>query len=457
MDSRNGGAPLRDRSARLVWALGVGAAVAAGCATGGDGGFTGGSGLPNLSLEAGSQLSTKCVNLQCNRVVCEKGHSTTLSGTVFDPGSQVPLYNAIVYVPNAPLVPFSDGVTCDRCGAMTSGEPIAIGLSDAHGHFQLDDVPPGDAIPLVVQIGRWRRAVTVDHVAACVDNPVPLESTHLPRNHHEGDIPRYAVVTGGFDPLECLMRKIGIDDEEFTGADGTGRVHLYEGYGGGGVPSSQPSVNLYPQLSRYDAVLLACEGEPYPDNKPYPAANELLDYLNQGGRIYASHYQYYWFAPAPGGEGIPPLPSVAVWDTEAAMQPSVNANINTTFPKGRAYYDWLENAGAIASAGLLPIEQVRHDIDYAVPNISTAWVRVDIPSVEMLTFNTPVGAAPSAQCGRVVFSDMHVASNDDTGMPFPTGCVTTGLSSQEKALEFMIFDLSSCIQEDNRAPAPPLN
>ncbi|MEI8259296.1 MAG: hypothetical protein WCJ30_26810, partial [Deltaproteobacteria bacterium] len=72
------------------------------------------------------------------------------------------------------------------------------------------------------------------------------------------------------------------------------------------------------------------------------------------------------------------------------------------------------------------------------------------------TFNTPVGAPPASQCGRVVFSDFHVDnSSASSATRFPAECDNVPMTAQEKILEFMLFDLASCITPSTGAPACP--
>ena len=109
----------------------------------------------------------------------------------------------------------------------------------------------------------------------------PATLTRLPRNRAEGDIPLMAMVTGNVDALECVLRKIGIDDSEFTTPAGGGRVQLYVADGanaGRNTPAASDLYNTPATLSRYDMVLFACEGAHI--EKPPAAQRNLVDYAN---------------------------------------------------------------------------------------------------------------------------------------------------------------------------------
>lgn len=89
---------------------------------------------------------------------------------------------------------------------------------------------------------------------------------------------------------------------------------------------------------------------------------------------------------------------------------------------------------------------------------STRWVHGDTtsgdPALFFYTFNTPLTVPEQDQCGKVLFSDFHVAGSS-SGSNFPTECSGNSFTNQQKALEFMLFDLSSCIQKEDDPPKPP--
>ncbi len=394
-----------------------------------------------------------CVNL-CNRVAKCDGGSTTVSGTVYAPtnpnlgyGNPDPLYGALVYVPNSPVAPFGPGVSCERCGAGVSGSPLTSATSGVDGTFVLSDVPCGADVPLVIQLGRWRRQVVIPQVACCADNALTPDQTRLPRNRAEGDIPLLAVVTGGADPIECVLPKIGIDAAEFTLPSGNGRVRLFVDNGatvGGNTPPASALWGSPAELAKYDGVIFDCVGEQ--KDKPTVDQQNVIAYANAGGRVFASHFSYVWIY------NDAPFSTTASWDVSQTDPPDLTALVDTSFPKGMALGQWLSLVGASPAPGQLPVQVVRHDFDAATPP-AQRWLYAEpktSPSTPLeYTFNTPVGAAPAQQCGRVLFSDFHVNTGGAGTGTFPGECgAPSPMTPQEKVLEFMLFDLTSCIQPD---------
>ena len=80
-----------------------------------------------------------------------------------------------------------------------------------------------------------------------------------------------------------------------------------------------------------------------------------------------------------------------------------------------------------------------------------------------MSFETPIGGikvaanpdsgAPARYCGKAVFSDLHAGGAPSGDVPGT--CKTTDLTPQEKALEFLFFDLSACVQDDALPVMPP--
>ena len=460
---------------KFVFVVVFASLTAAGCAFdakggGGGGGSTGRGGFGLIGGFGGSPTQGPCTGLQCQQSTCKMGNCTqpacpggvvtTLSGKVYDPAGKVPLYNVDVYVPNAALTPYTDGPSCDTCATNLSGAPLVKTKTDAAGNFKLGDsiadVPAGANIPLVIQVGKWRREVTIANVPACADMPLTdTNMTRLPRNQSEGHLPKIALTTGGADALECLLRKIGISDSEFTTPAGAGRVNFYAGIdgtdqfnaalGGEAFMSVAPWWDDVNNLRKYDMILHSCDGTENPNNKSQAARDALKAYADGGGRVFASHWHNYWFEHGPA-----PWPMIANFSHQADLAIPFTATIDTSFQRGEALADWLVNVGGSTTRGQLVIRGAQHTINTV--GTGRRWIYSANPqSVQYLDANTPIGS--QSACGRVVLSDIHVSTgggaadedDSDADLSFPDGCKTTDLSPQEKTLEFMIFDLSSCI------------
>lgn len=421
-----------------------------------------------------------CTGLECQVPVCAAGADTTISGKVYDPAGKMPLYNVVVYVPNGPVPAFTEGASCDRCGASITN-PVTAAVTDETGSFVLRGAPAGANIPLVIQVGKWRRQIVVPAVADCTDTPLSdPQLTRLPRNKAEGDIPRIAIAAGGADAMECFTRRLGIDDAEHTTSAGDGRIHLYTATdtggdlsvkafdaslnGGAALPHATELWQDLATLKKYDIVVLSCEGTTFPDEKPAASRQALYDYASQGGRVFASHWHHIWFSDGPA-----PVPTTGQWmsrENPADAATPVPATINQTFPKGEALAKWLVNVGASTTLGTLSVVGPRDNIQAINPMVSREWITVENPNyaqatkvVEYMSFNAPIGVPEAEACGRAVFTGLHVSTSveDRLEQPpgFPLSCEASELSAQEKAVAFMLFDLSACIQNDDKPPEPP--
>lgn len=388
-----------------------------------------------------------------NAMCAEQGlPPTTITGTVFAPNGTLPLYGAEVYIPVSDPGPVPIGVQCARCADPLPGGAVARALSDAKGEFVLSNVPVGAAVPLVIQVGKWRKRISVG-VTACRANPLTAAQTSLPKTQADGDMPRMAFVSGACDQLECVLRKIGIDDSEFTNDAGPGRVHIYTSMGapamlGNGSPLTSATV-LWSDLNKlknYDAMFLGCECSQADAEKTQVMYDNLQAYADIGGRIYATHYQSVWIDGKTGGGT--PGPSAA-WQSILSCPMDGSGMPATTIdqlnnPKGPSFANWLLNVGASSSLGSLNIDlQARQTCDSVDLAKAERWMyQTGTDKPQMVLFTTPQNAAPAQRCGKVTFSDMHSA--DSGAMPFPNGCDSLPFSAQQKALAFMIFELSAC-------------
>jgi hypothetical protein len=360
------------------------------------------------------------------------------------------------------------GVTCDQCADGVSGSPLVSTYTDTNGSFRLTNVPCGAGVqvPVVIQLGKWRRQITVSAPACCQNTALTQDQTRLPRKqavfHPNDSIPKIAVVSGSVDTIECVLPKIGIAMDQYSLPSGTGRVQFFRDNGGryttGTTPAASTIFDSLAEMRKHDMIILDCVGSEQP--KTFLQRQNMEAYANAGGRIFASHFAYVWLYGSPSAISFT---TSANFTPGASSPANQDARIDTSFPKGQTFADWVQlvNAQAGTSTPAIPrirITTVRNDLSAINNPPGQRWVYglAGGGTVEntpfQYTFNTPTAATPANQCGRVLFSDFHVINASAGAATWPAYCAVTPMSPQEKVFEYLIFDLSSCIKPDVPPP-----
>ncbi|HEY0705919.1 MAG TPA: hypothetical protein VGG33_03940 [Polyangia bacterium] len=214
-------------------------------------------------------------------------------------------------------------------------------------------------------------------------------------------------------------------------------------------------------------MLLSCECEEVPANKGPAAYEAMTKYLAKGGRIFGTDYLYLWYRHLtdPKLRAAASLhPRRPEGDDRMGRNPM---DINTSFPKGKAFADWVKFINPNGVYGQLAAKQVFDNFASVMTPATQTWTSSlpdttdGVAGPRIFSINTPVGVPPDQQCGRAVHMDAHIGPNFPAEVPagfaltFPQLCggkLTTG----EEALAFLFFDLAACVQEDSKPVAPPI-
>jgi hypothetical protein len=467
---------------------------------------TGGIDGPTVCETGGAGVCPVCDGIPD----CEgQPQKTILTGRVITPGrddantgNQVGVPNATVYllrstnVADLPAIPTgipADGMSCDRCEDQMLGPVLAGAVTDATGAFTIEEfVPVGVEIVLVVKVGRFRRAttLTLPASAACQTTALPTtlpdNPARLPRDMMDGlavNIPHVAVTTGSVDAMECVLEKMGLSHAEFANPGGAERVNLYRGGPtttgtppgtGARMDDSTPHATaLYSDpatLQSYDLVIADCEGADWDQTfteRDASGAN-VREFVNRGGRMFASHWSYSWLAEN-GTDPYDPMNPIATglgpaatWTSNGMMTSmgtgAISVGRPAASPRIQNFADWMVNENVtMAPAYTFAVIDPR-DQNTAIGASSEEFVyRQDgnNMSVQQFSFNTPYAAPAEASCGRVAYSAFHVSAGGTmdpfADSIFPMHCMGD-LTNQEKVLLYMLFDLGACIGTE---PPPP--
>jgi hypothetical protein len=401
-----------------------------------------------------------CQGAQCQNH-CPTGTMTTVRGTVRMPNGIDPVPQALVYVPRE-VTEFPGEVRCEVCDQISDLAIVSTQTAD-DGSFVLGPIPtaenqqPGFTVQLVAQKGRFRKLVdfTVENV--CAENQAQSGIFDLPpRTNGFDNIPKIAVVSGAYDQMECVLLKLGIDQDAFD---------LYSGQqllGPGNVVGNADSLlNDLAKMKSYNVIFLNCGNDYESLLGNATVRGNILDYVQSGGRLYVTDQAYDFveqieqFSPlidfGPDPDSNPSAP-----ETTNAAQIGEGGITTEAQVLQDGLKRWLEAVEAVTGDQVIDDQGRVHIQDFLV-----AWaMQVAVPANENSTLwlEGPVSGGSYtnevlpltttfdyAQCGRVLYSSYHTEGGGAVGN-FPSYCASGDLTPQERVLEYLILHIADCIE-----------
>ena len=167
-------------------------------------------------------------------------------------------------------------------------------------------------------------------------------------------------------------------------------------------------------------------------------AENVENYLGNGGRALFSHYSYVWLFQTS------PLSSVATWNVNQSIPPSqevgfVGAGAPSTFAS------WLVAAAASTASGQVIVDEPRVDTN-GVSAGTNLWLSASsLEAGAPLKYSAAVPDHTSGACGRLHYLEYNALTTTNLdGGAFPTECAATAATPAERAIEFTLFDVFSC-------------
>ena len=310
--------------------------------------------------------------------------------------------------------------------------------------------------------------ITHPQVTACQTTRSRSDQTRLPRKQAREAATTFRSwpsLTGDVDTLECVLRKIGIDDAEFTIPANSRRVHILSrqrcavphANGQSGARADAHEATLYGHRGERSTTTTWCSSRAraQPDRPRRQA--------RPGSRASTTRTRAAASSPrttaTSGSTTTRPFCDDRDWNVDQGHPPDpLTGIIDSRSPRAGlravARATW---ARCRSRPRADPDPRPRHDFDSGDrrPWRSTGSTRRTPATVAALHVqHAGRRGARRTSAAASLFSDFHVERRQSATAPLPDRVHSDGpLTPQEKVLEFMLFDLASCIEPDKPAAA----